>query len=103
MNSNTKTTVILVAVFACCSTFIMLLRLTMRKVRRQDFNLSDYLTAAAIGCVACRTGFAMVIVVWGNNNLPSNDQSSIVLTATEIYRRVIGSKLTLVDRIVYNT
>ena len=81
----------------------MLLRLTMRRVRRQDFNLSDYLTAAAIVCVAFRTGFAMVIVVWGNNNLPSNDQSSIVFTATEIYRRVIGSKLTLVDRIVYNT
>lgn len=100
MDGGTKTTAILIGVFAFCSADIMILRLALRRFRQQDFNLSDYLTLAAIACVASRTGFAMVIVVWGNNNLPPGPH---VFTAAEICQRVIGSKLTLVDRMVYNT
>ncbi|KIN06871.1 hypothetical protein OIDMADRAFT_36628 [Oidiodendron maius Zn] len=100
MDGGTKTTVILIGVFGFCSAPIMILRLALRRIRQQDLNLGDYLTLAAIACVASRTGFAMVIVVWGNNNLPPSPQ---VFTATEIYQRVIGSRLTLVNRVVYNT
>lgn len=103
MDGNARTTLILVGVFALCSASLMVLRLAMRRVRGQDFTLSDYLTIFAIACVASRTGFAMVIVLWGNNNLSPEDRASILFTTTEIYRRVIGSKLTLVDRVVYNT
>ena len=103
MDGGTRTTIILVGVFAFFSTSIMLLRLAMRRVRGQRLNLSDYLTIAAIVCVASRTGFAMVIVLWGNNNLTPEYYAVTEFTAVEIYERMIGSKLTLVDRIAYNT
>jgi hypothetical protein len=103
MDGNARTTLILVAVFALCSASVMALRLAMRRVRGQNFTLSDYLTMVAIACVTSRTGFAIVIVLWGNNNLSPEDRASILFTTTEIYQRVIGSKLTLVDRIIYNT
>jgi hypothetical protein len=93
----------MVGVFAFFSASIMLLRLAMRRVRRQKLRLSDYLTVTAIVCVASRTGFATVIVLWGNNNMTAAHRASTKFTATDIYQRVIGSKLTLIDRIVYNT
>lgn len=93
----------MIGVFGFCSISIMLLRLVLRKVRGQPFNFSDYLTVAAVLCVASRTGFITMVVLWGNNNLTAKDRASTELTATEIYHREVGSKLTLVDRSVYNT
>ena len=103
MDDNARKTIIMVGAFGLCSAIIMLLRLAMRKVRGQKFNLSDYLTMAAIVCLASRTGFATVIVLWGNNNLTAKYRASNEFIATEIYQRVVGSKLTLIDRIIYNT
>jgi hypothetical protein len=86
--------------FGFATIFIMGLRLTMRKLRKQKLYLSDYLTIAAILCVLARSAFAIVVDLWGNNNdLKPGDH----FTETEIYRRKIGSELTLAGRMVYNT
>ncbi len=103
MNDQDRKTIIMVGVFGFCGALIMLLRLAMRKVRGQQFNLSDYLTIVAIICLASRTGLTTVVVLWGNNNLTATYRASNEFTASEIYQRKIGSKLTLVNRMVYNT
>ena len=103
MDEDSRRTIIMVAVFGLCAALLMLSRLAMRKVRRQKFNLSDYLTMAALTCLAARTGFTTVVVLWGNNNLTDAYRASNVFTAVEIYQREVGSKLTLVNRIFYNT
>ena len=69
MDDDTRKTIIMVGVFGFAGMVIMLSRLAMRTYRKQEFNLSDYLTIAAIVCLAARSGFTTVVVLWGNNNL----------------------------------
>jgi hypothetical protein len=103
MDDDTRKTIIMVGVFGFTGMIIMLLRLAMRKYRKQDFNLSDYLTIAAIVCLAARSGLTTIVELWGNNNLSAAYRASNIFTDTEIYQREVGSKLTLINRIVYNT
>jgi hypothetical protein len=103
MNEGSRKTIILMAVFGFCGALLMLARLAMRKVRRQKFNLSDYLTMVALACLISRTALTTVVVLWGNNNLTAADPAANTFTAVEIYHRVVGSKLTLVNRMNYNT
>ena len=103
MDEDSRKTIIMVAVFGFCGALLMLSRLAMRKVRGQKFNLSDYLTIVALVCLASRTGFTTVVVLWGNNNLTAAYRPSSEFTAIEIYQREVGSKLTLINRINYNT
>lgn len=103
MDASARKTIIMIGVFAFCSASVMLLRLAMRKIRRQKLKLSDYFTIAAIVCVASRTGLATLIVLWGNNNMTAVHRAATEFTATEIYQRMVGSKTTLADRIIYNT
>ena len=75
----------MVAVCGFCSALLMLARLAMRKVRRQGFNLSDYLTMVALACLSycihhgrcfvgkqqfdvCRSSFE---IVYCSRNLPA--------------------------------
>ena len=90
---------ILTGVFGFAATFIMASRLAMRRFRKQSLELSDYLTFLAIACVQARSAFVAVVVLWGNNN----DQQLGHPNASEIYQREVGSKLTLADRLGYNT
>jgi hypothetical protein len=78
----------------------MVLRLIMRKLRKQQLRPSDYFTVLAILCVMARSAFAIVVDLWGNNN---NLKPGHHFTSTEIYQHEVGSKLTLADRMVYNT
>jgi hypothetical protein len=103
MDDDSRKTIIMLGVFGFAGILIMLFRLAMRKYRKQEFNLSDYLTIAAILFLAARSGLTTVVVLWGNNNLSAAYRASDTFTDTEIYHREIGSKLTLVNRIVYNT
>ncbi|KAB8067219.1 hypothetical protein BDV29DRAFT_163604 [Aspergillus leporis] len=77
----------------------MLLRLALRKHRGQPLILSDHLTIVCIGLVLARSAFATVIILWGNNHM---DQPAVDMSSTEIYHRQIGSRITLVKRLVYN-
>lgn len=103
MDNDSEKTIIMLAVFGFVGMLIMLARLAMRKYRKQDFNLSDYLTVAAIVCLAARSGFTTVVVLWGNNNISPADRATEIFTDTDLYQREVGSKLTLVNRITYNT
>jgi hypothetical protein len=103
MDDDTRKTIIMVGVFGFTAVVIMLSRLALRKYRKQGFNLSDYLTMAAIVCLAARSAFTTVVELWGNNNLTAAYPALDTFTDTEIYQREIGSKLTLVNREFYNT
>jgi hypothetical protein len=81
----------------------MAARLVMRKVRRQSYILSDYLTMFAIVCVLNRTGMTTVVLLWGNNNMSAAARKGYVFTERELYERTVGSQLTLANRAVYNT
>ncbi|KAJ5273693.1 hypothetical protein N7478_008818 [Penicillium angulare] len=100
LSNDQLVSVILCAVFAFADIFIMGLRLTMRKLQKQSLHSSDYLTMIAVICVLARVGFITVMVLWGNNNNIGPDYH---FTDTEVYQREVGSKLTLADRLVYNT
>lgn len=102
MNSSEKTIIIL-GVCSFLATLIMVVRLALRKVRRQNFNLSDYLTIAAVVCLTARVACVTVFEIWGNNNITAAYRANIEFTATDIYRRGVGSKLTICDRMLHTT
>lgn len=64
--------------------------------------ISSYLTMVAIFCMFGRTAFATVILLWQNNNMTEAYRASHTFTDQEIYERVVGGKLTLVNRVIYN-
>ena len=103
MDEDQMRTIVLLAVFGALAAAVMVLRLVLRKVRGQRFNLSDFLTIAAIFLVALRTLFTTIVVLWQNNNVTADYRASHVFSTEEIYQREIGSKLTLVNRAIYNT
>jgi hypothetical protein len=88
-----------VGAFGILTVALMLLRLALRKHRGQPLILSDHLTIVCIGLVLARSAFATVIILWGNNHM---DQPAVDMSSTEIYHRQIGSRITLVKRLVYN-
>lgn len=80
---------------------IMMLRLVMRWNRLRRFELGDYLTIAAIIAVLARASVENVAMSWGTNQISASQRAKLQLTPEEIYRREIGSKLTMVNRIFY--
>ncbi|KAK8912881.1 hypothetical protein VCV18_011829 [Metarhizium anisopliae] len=99
-SDNDADILILTAVFGFASTLFMVLRLAIRKIKKRPLDISDYLTLIAIACVQARTAFTTVVVLWGNNNDYLFDEHP---DPTEIYHLVVGSKLTLANRFIYNT
>jgi hypothetical protein len=98
-----RQTIIILWVLAWASMAIMGLRLTMRKVRGQRFDASDYITMTCMGCLMARLSMVHVILLWGSNNLTDQQRATIVFTDQEIYRRIIGGKLTIINRTFYNS
>lgn len=78
------------------------LRLAMRKVRHQAFELGDYLTILAIVYVCNRTALVSVILTWGTTNSPQKSPSE-ALTPHMTYQISLASKLALANRGVTNT
>jgi len=103
MEDELRTPTVLMAVFGFLSLSIMFLRLIMRKLRRQKFNCSDYLTMVAMFCLMARIAFTAVVVLWGNNNLTEKYRATNNFSSREIYQREVGSKFTIVNRVNYNT
>lgn len=87
-----------------CGAFaIMILRLVLRKLQREKFELGDYLIMAAIFCLAARLSFLHVSLEWGANDIPERVRETHVFTPQEIYRRETGSKLRLANRAFLTT
>lgn len=102
LSSDLLPTVIILWVFTCAAMIIMILRLIMRKVRKQRFEASDYVTMACMFFLLGRNATAYVVVIWGTND-PTTFRASQVFTANDIYQREVGSKLVLIDRLFYNS
>ncbi|KAL6236041.1 hypothetical protein BDW75DRAFT_124454 [Aspergillus navahoensis] len=100
MKEDLPTTLALVGVFGGLSILLMATRLFMRRYRKQDFILSDYLTMVCIVFVLARSALTTVVLLWGNNNMT---RPALNITETEIHHRTVGSKFTLANRAVYNT
>jgi hypothetical protein len=80
---------------------IMLLRLVLRRYRKQSFELGDYLTISAIIALLLRGAVIHVALVWGTNSITAAVRAQLQFTPEEIYRLEIGSKLTIVNRVFY--
>ena len=102
MADDTEMTIVVTWVFTWLAEALMALRLTMRKLRKQDFNISDYFTMAAMAFLIIRLAMVHVVLIWGTNNITDAYRSSHIFTTQEIYQMEIGSKLTLAVRAVYN-
>ncbi|KAM5343472.1 hypothetical protein ACJ41O_012009 [Fusarium nematophilum] len=89
--------------FSCLALLTMGVRLVWRKVARQPFNLGDYLTMAACLCCLVRLALIHVVLTWGTNNVPAAIRKTKVFTDDEIYRRTIGSKFAIANRVFYNS
>ncbi|UQC91447.1 uncharacterized protein CLUP02_16982 [Colletotrichum lupini] len=91
--------------FSCLALIIMVARLVWKKVHisRQEYNLGDWFTVAAIICALTRLGLIHVVLTWGTNNVSAAYRKNHTFTDEEIYRREIGSKLSIVNRVFYNS
>ncbi|KAF5017873.1 hypothetical protein F66182_10168 [Fusarium sp. NRRL 66182] len=89
--------------FSCLALIIMGARLIWRKVAKQPYNLGDYITIAACLCALARLGLIHVVLTYGTNNIPSSIRKGHEFTADEIYQREIGSKLSIANRVFYNS
>ncbi|KAM0466362.1 hypothetical protein ACHAPV_001321 [Trichoderma viride] len=89
--------------FTWLALLIMAVRLWGRKYVRQPFNRGDYLTMAAATCALIRLGMIHVVLTWGTNNMTAAQRAHHHFTPTEIYQREIGSKLTITNRVFYNS
>ncbi|KAH6974363.1 hypothetical protein BKA56DRAFT_591237 [Ilyonectria sp. MPI-CAGE-AT-0026] len=96
-------TVLALWLFSCPALVIMGLRLVLRKVAKQPFNLGDYLTMAACVCCVARLSMTHVVLIWGTNNVSAAIRKTHVFSPEEIYRRTIGSKLAITARCFYNS
>ncbi|KAG8417475.1 hypothetical protein J3458_004978 [Metarhizium acridum] len=96
-----NTALIIHWVFSCVAILIMTLRLAWRKLAKQSFILGDYFTAGAIACAFVRLAVIHVVLVWGTNSMPRRYRLDHDFTATEIYQREIGSRLSIAGRFVY--
>ncbi|KAL7951405.1 PTH11-type GPCR protein [Trichoderma barbatum] len=96
-------TIIIHWLFSCLALLIMGVRLWGRKHVRQDFNLGDYLTMAACACALIRLGMIHVVLTWGTSNMTAALRHDHNFTPYEIYQREIGSKLSIANRVFYNS
>lgn len=103
MSYSTKSTIINIGIFNSLAVILMSLRIAMRKIRKQAFKLSDYLTSFAIACIIILSPLAILVLLWGNNNPQDVNEEPHTLTKGGIYRREVGSKMTLVCRAIYST
>ena len=97
------TTLIIHHTFTALALILMALRLICRRLYFSRTDLGDYCTAVAMLCAAARGGIIHVVLSWGTNNISPKARARIDFTPEEIYRRTVGSKLTIANRPIYNT
>jgi hypothetical protein len=103
LSSDTIQTLAIMWVFTWVAMALMATRLLLRKLRYQKFDASDKLTMLAMFFLAGRCAVIHVVLIWGSNNVSQGFREHHLFSTEEIYRREVGSKLTLVNRTFYNT
>ncbi|KAJ4861969.1 hypothetical protein T069G_02923 [Trichoderma breve] len=58
---------------------------------------------AAAACALIRLGMIHVVLTWGTNNMTAAQRQDHHFTPKEIYQREIGSKLSIANRVFYNS
>ncbi|KAI1334875.1 hypothetical protein F5Y15DRAFT_265809 [Xylariaceae sp. FL0016] len=105
-DADTQQGVLLTWVFGTLAISLMTLRLIMRTIRERSWNLSDYLTAFAIVLMLARSLLTHYVLTLGDNQHLAEklgpDYAETITTA-EMNRRMLGAKLSLPNRAVYNT
>lgn len=96
-------TLIIHHLFTGLALVIMALRLVCQRSLFRRFNFGDYFTMAAMLCAGLRDGIIHFVLVWGTNNMSTAARAHTNFTSEEIYRRTIGSKLTIINRPIYNS
>lgn len=96
-------TITIVWVFTWIAVTVMCLRLLLVKVNKRPFSIGDHLTMGAIFCALARLSLIHVVLIWGSNNVSANFRATHRFTSEEIYHREIGGKLTIVNRLFYNS
>ena len=77
---------------------LILLRIAGRFVRTERLFREDKVAALALVPLFLRMGCVHVVLIYGTNNV---DLNGVEVTAEDIRRREIGSKLVLVSRVLY--
>lgn len=103
LSEYTIQTLYILYIFTGLAIFLMVFRVVLRRVRGQQWNVSDYLTMVCMFCLLARTSMIHVVLVWGTNNVPKFYRHFHTFTPTEVYQRETASKLLLVSRTMYNT
>jgi hypothetical protein len=99
----TDQTLLIVWVCTWVAIAVMSLRLLLVKLNKKAFSTGDYLTMGAIFCALARLSLIHVVLIWGSNNMTSKFRASHQFTRQEIYQREVGGKLTIVNRLFYNS
>jgi hypothetical protein len=103
LSSDTVQTLVIMWVFTWLAMALMALRLAMRKFGGQKFEASDKITMLCMFFLVGRCAIIHVDLIWGSNNVTQAFRKDHVFSAKEIYEREVGSKLTLVNRTLYNS
>lgn len=80
---------------------VMILRLVLRKMRKQMLEIGEYLTIVAIVAILVRGALVHVAMVYGTNHISAAVRATHHFTPEEIQRREIGSKVTIANRAFY--
>ena len=96
-------TLIIVWVFTWIAITVMCLRLVLVKVNKKIFSAGDYLTMGAVFCAVARLSLIHVVLIWGSNNVTPKFRATHRFTQQELYQREIGGRLTIVNRLFYNS
>lgn len=103
MVSQDDVTIIIVWTFSWVAITIMAVRILWQRLQMRQLNLGDYLTMGAIFCAIARVAIIHVVLIWGSNNVTATFRATHHFSSTELYQREVGSKLTLVNRVFYNS
>jgi hypothetical protein len=71
----------------------MVLRIVMRKVRRGNFDVGDYVTMGAIFCLIVQIGRVYAILIWGTNILTEAYRTSHHFAGEEKFNTGVDLKL----------
>jgi hypothetical protein len=86
---------------SCTAIFILSFRLLVQRYLGFNYNGGDYLCLLGILLLVAYVSMSHIIIIWGNNNIPPASRTSYHFSPQEIRHREVGSKITLVLRVLY--
>src|SRR4051812_5112253 len=85
------------------SVLVLIVRLVARRLQRTKLDIGDWLAIFDLLVWGCFLGVVSGVILWGTNNVTDSTRSALVSGSDEVNKREMGSKLLLVDRVMYIT